>query len=60
VVRIDPGFAQGHNSLAVAFTRANRLPEAAEHFQRAVALAPNFEDARVNLRRTRESLGLAP
>ena len=48
--RLQPGFALAHHNLGAALLRMpGRLPEAIEHYKRAVRLDPNFALAYNNL-----------
>jgi Flp pilus assembly protein TadD len=44
-----PSSAEAHNDLGVALASIGRVEEAAQHFQRAIQLAPGFAEARRNL-----------
>jgi tetratricopeptide (TPR) repeat protein len=44
-----PDSAEAHNGLAVALVRKGRLDEAVAHFQKAVALKPDFTEPYYNL-----------
>lgn len=57
---IQSRVAEVHNSLGVALAQSGRMAEALEQFQTAVALKPDYEDARHNLDRAAASLRPAP
>ena len=44
-----PQSVQAHNNLGIALGIQGRLDEAIDHFQQALAIQPDFEDARRNL-----------
>jgi Flp pilus assembly protein TadD len=44
-----PDSAAAHNDLGIALASLGDLSHAAEHFRRAVALDPAFDEARRNL-----------
>jgi rhomboid protease GluP len=46
---IRPGDAYGHALLGSAFQEANRLDEAEQEFERALAIAPDYPSVEVNL-----------
>ena len=48
-VKKSPAKARPYNNLGSALSERNRLPEAAECFQKAVELRPDYGDARYNL-----------
>jgi tetratricopeptide (TPR) repeat protein len=48
-VRIDPGFADAHNDLGVAYFAAERYEDSLTHFQQALNLAPTHREANHNL-----------
>jgi tetratricopeptide (TPR) repeat protein len=49
-LKIDRDNAVTHNNLGLALTDAGRDREAMEHFQEALKINPNYEDAINNLR----------
>jgi tetratricopeptide (TPR) repeat protein len=49
-VGIDPDFADAHNNLGFAYLKATRYPEAAVHLERALAIEPENQAARANLK----------
>jgi Flp pilus assembly protein TadD len=49
-VAVAPGFAEAHNNLGVACRRRGDLDAAVRHFRRALALRPDAEPPRANLR----------
>jgi tetratricopeptide (TPR) repeat protein len=55
-VRIDPGFAQAHDNLGVALSKAGRMQEAVAEFEAALRLEPDNADARNNLDETKGAL----
>jgi Flp pilus assembly protein TadD len=48
-VAINPELAGAHNGLGVAYARKGELDRAAEEWKKALALRPDFADARANL-----------
>jgi hypothetical protein len=48
-LRVNPGFAEVHNNVGVAYLNSQKLAEAAAHFQEAVRLKPGYVDAHANL-----------
>jgi protein O-GlcNAc transferase len=48
-VRIQPAFAEGHNSLGIALQEQGRLDAAVESFQQALRINPSFAEAHNNL-----------
>ena len=55
-MRLKPDYAKAHNNLAIAYAGQGRFAEAKEHWERAVALDPGYEDARKNLHLLRDTL----
>ena len=49
VIRLTPDEAEAHNNLGIALASMNRMPEAIEHWRRALAIKPGFADAQRNL-----------
>ena len=56
-LEIRPGYAEGHNNLAVNLKHEGRLTEAIEHFQRALQLRPRYPEAHFNLGVALEAVG---
>jgi len=50
-VQLDPALANAHNGLGVAYARIGELPRAIEEWRKALAIRPDFADARENLSR---------
>jgi Flp pilus assembly protein TadD len=50
---INPGDAAIHNNLGLALEGAGRRREAAQHYEEALRLRPDLEQARQNLARVR-------
>jgi Flp pilus assembly protein TadD len=50
-VAINPDLATAHNALGVAYARLGSADRAKEEWRRALALRPDFADARANLER---------
>jgi len=50
-VSINPDLATAHNALGVAYARTGDANRAVEEWRRALALQPDFADARANLER---------
>jgi tetratricopeptide (TPR) repeat protein len=48
-VRALPDFAPAHNALGIALASSGDLDQAVKHFERAVALDPEFAEGRRNL-----------
>jgi Flp pilus assembly protein TadD len=48
-LRLNPGYAEAHNNLAILYARDGRLEQAREHWETALRLKPDYEDARRNL-----------
>jgi Tfp pilus assembly protein PilF len=48
-VRLDPGSADGHNNLGIAYARRRMPDEAIRAFQEAIRIMPNHADAHYNL-----------
>jgi len=48
---IDPGMANAHNGLGVAYAQLGQTTRAVEEWRRALELRPDFADARYNLER---------
>lgn len=46
---LKPNDAEAHNNLGIALASMNRLPEAMEHWRRALEIKPGFADAQRNL-----------
>ncbi len=44
----NPGFAEGHNALAIALRAQGRLDEALGHFEKALAIAPDLAEPHNN------------
>ena len=55
-VRIRPDNPGANNNLGLALARVGRLPEAVGYFEAATRLAPDFQEARENLRRAQAQL----
>lgn len=53
ILRLKPDHVETHNALAGALFMAGRLEDAIPHLETALELAPNFEDARENLKTLR-------
>src|SRR5690349_14200004 len=56
-MQLDPNRAESHNNLGVALDKAKRYHDAADAFQKAIALKPNFGLAHGNLGSAYEKLG---
>ncbi len=50
-VTLDVGLANAHNGLGVAYARTGNLDRAADEWHKALAIRPDFADARENLAR---------
>jgi len=50
-IRLEPAFAEAHNSLGIVLARLGRIDEAVDQFKAALALRPDYQDARNNLDR---------
>jgi tetratricopeptide (TPR) repeat protein len=48
-LRLRPNDAEAHNNLGIALASMGRLPDAMEHWRRALAIKPGFADAQRNL-----------
>jgi Flp pilus assembly protein TadD len=49
---MDPKAAEAHNNLGVALVRLGQPDQAIEHFKAALAIDPEYTDARNNLEKT--------
>jgi predicted O-linked N-acetylglucosamine transferase (SPINDLY family) len=56
-LKTNPAAAAAHNNRGTALASLGRLDEAAGCYERAVALAPDYLDALINLGNTRKDLG---
>ena len=52
-LRLQPGFADAHNNLAVSLLDLGRVDEAIRHLEEAVRLKPGYTDAVRNLAEAR-------
>jgi tetratricopeptide (TPR) repeat protein len=48
ILKLVPGFAEGHNNRAVVWQQMNRFPEALAGYDRAIALKPGYANAHFN------------
>jgi tetratricopeptide (TPR) repeat protein len=48
ILKVVPGFAEGHNNRAVVLQQMNRLAEALAGYDRAIALKPGYANAHFN------------
>jgi tetratricopeptide (TPR) repeat protein len=55
-VELAPQYADGLNNLGVMLAEKGQTAEAIALFERALRVRPDYPDAQVNLRRTREAL----
>jgi hypothetical protein len=55
---VNPRSFLAHNNLGEALESANRLPEALDHYQRAIELYPEYPGARANAARVSARLGM--
>lgn len=60
VLRLRPDDPAVHNDLGAILARQGHLEEAAMHLQRAVALQPDYAEARANLERLSKLAESAP
>lgn len=56
VIALDPQDASAYNNLGVLFCANNRLVEARIHFEKALSLIENYQEARDNLEKVLEKL----
>ena len=56
-LRRAPAFAAAHNNLANVYLRQGRIEQAIEHYEKALALVPNYQEARQNLNVARTLAG---
>ena len=59
-VALDPDHAEAHSNLGSALGQLGRLQEAVQSFERALALDPQMDTVRRNLRLARERLEASP
>jgi Flp pilus assembly protein TadD len=50
-VALDPGLANAHNGLGVAYAGSGDVQRAVEEWRKALTIRPDFADARENLSR---------
>lgn len=55
-LQLDARNAEAHNSLGNLLARQGKLPEAIEHYERALAIKPSLDGARQNLKTLRDWL----
>ncbi|HIA19029.1 MAG TPA: tetratricopeptide repeat protein, partial [Planctomycetaceae bacterium] len=50
-IELDPEFFEAYNRLGLIFLEQGKRPEAILHFQQALKVNPDYEQARLNLSR---------
>jgi Tfp pilus assembly protein PilF len=55
-LQLDPADAAAHNNLGWTLANQGRIAEAVPHFERALAINPQYENARLNLDQARRLL----
>jgi Flp pilus assembly protein TadD len=56
LLRRHPEEPRAHNNMGILLMKQGKLNEAVSHFSKALALRPNYRQARLNLEEARHSL----
>lgn len=57
ILKLDPNNVEAHDNLGVVYYHLNLFDEAINQFEEAIRIDPMFENAKINLERTKDILG---